>query len=407
MSSNPPQERQRRIVSIVDCNAEDRVTYGRYLLEDKEYEYTIIEATLGQAGLDLWQHHQPDVVLLEYLLPDLTGLEFLARLQAQTQRISVPVMLMTRSGSEEIAVRAMKAGVQDYLVKDRFDAQMLRAAVNTTIATAQIRTQLQQELFDRQHAEKTLRQSGLLLQAHVSELTNNNIFLSQAALLLDRRNQELDRFIHIVSHDLRAPLRSISNLSEWIETDLGNSLPPENQAQLQLLRSRVKRMEKTIDSLLEYVRVGQKNIKLETVNVAELLAEIIDSLDPPSTFRIEISPQMPTLITKRLLLNQVFTNLIGNAIDHSHRLDGQIEISVSEYQKSYKFAVRDNGPGIAIENYEKIFIIFQTLADRDRQKNTGIGLSIVKKIIEAEGGRIWLESRVGEGTTFFFTWSMD
>lgn len=247
-----------------------------------------------------------------------------------------------------------------------------------------------QEITERKQAELALEES--------------NTFLQEIAEQLTQRNQELDRFTYVVSHDLKAPLRAIANLSQWIEEDLSGQLSEENRHQMQLLRQRVDRMRQLIDGLLDYSRVGRSEVAKETVDVGKLLVEILDSLNPPDTFTVEIKPPMPLLVTKRLLLLQVFSNLIGNAIKHSDRSDGRIEVSVRDRGKAYEFAVADNGVGIAPEHRDRIFEIFQTLKARDTEENTGIGLSIVKKIVESEGGEISVESEVGKGATFRFTW---
>jgi PAS domain S-box-containing protein len=226
----------------------------------------------------------------------------------------------------------------------------------------------------------------------------------QTQAALEQRNQELDSFAYIVSHDLKAPLRAVANLSEWIEEDLAGSLTTANQEQMTLLRSRVHRMESTIDGLIDYARVGRTDDKNELVVVAQLLAETIESLAPPLTFTISISPNLPTLYTKRLLLSQVFANLIGNGIKHHDRLDGSLHIGIAEHRDFYEFAIADDGAGIQPEYHDKIFAIFQAVNPQNRSDSTGIGLAIVKKIIEAEGGTIRLESQLGKGTTFYFTW---
>jgi signal transduction histidine kinase len=155
---------------------------------------------------------------------------------------------------------------------------------------------------------------------------------------------------------------------------------------------------------LAYSRVGQVSQAIEMVDVSILLMEVIDSLDPPSTFTIKVQGRMPTLKTKRVLLFQVFSNLISNAIKYHDRSDGQIEISSQDRGEFYEFTVADDGLGIAPEHCDKVFTIFQTLQPRDRIESTGIGLAIVKKIVETEGGEICLDSKLGEGSRFRFSW---
>lgn len=225
----------------------------------------------------------------------------------------------------------------------------------------------------------------------------------QAQADLEQRNQDLDAFVYIVAHDLKAPLRGISNLSQWIEADLEGVLTTDTQTQMALLRSRVRRMEATIDGLLDYARVGHTEAKTELVFVTELLTEVIDSIDPPPTFKIVIDPDLPVFDVKWLCLSQVFTNLISNGIKHHDRLDGSICISATQRDDFYEFVVADDGPGIAPEQHDKVFEIFQAVNPQNRSDSTGIGLAIVKKIIEAEGGNIWLKSQLGQGTKFYFT----
>jgi PAS domain S-box-containing protein len=254
-----------------------------------------------------------------------------------------------------------------------------------------------QEITDRKLAEQAL-------QERAAELTRLNSMLAQTTATLKERNQDLDQFAYIVSHDLKAPLRAISSLAEWIEEDLSGQLPAENQHQLDLLRKRVQRMEALINGLLTYSRVGRTETTVETVNLNDLLIDVIDSLSPPPTFTIETPFNLPTLRTKHLLLNQVFSNLISNAIKHHTRPDGHISITWKDADAFYEFAVSDDGPGIEPQYHSKIFTIFQTLKARDEQENTGVGLSIVKKILETEGGSIKVESQPNAGTTFRFWW---
>jgi PAS domain S-box-containing protein len=253
-----------------------------------------------------------------------------------------------------------------------------------------------QVFFDRSGA--VARPSYAVLAA--IDITERNRDRSE----LEERNQELDSFVHVVSHDLKAPLRAISNLSQWIEDDLDGSLPAASQEQMNMLRARVKRMQATIDGLLDYARIGRTEDSIEPVDVSELIAETIDTLAPLPTFQIAIAHNLPTLYTKRMLLSQVFANLIGNGIKHHDRLDGSLHIGIAERRDVYEFAIADDGPGIAPEQHDRIFRIFQAVNPQNRSDSTGIGLAIVKKIVEAEGGTIRLESQIGRGTTFYFTW---
>jgi PAS domain S-box-containing protein len=252
-------------------------------------------------------------------------------------------------------------------------------------------------------SERKQAESALLQRSQELESTNNSLFKTSA--LLTERNQELDRFVYIVSHDLKAPLRGIANLASWLEDDLAEQLPEENRSQLQLMRQRVDRMDGLINGLLEYARVGRTNVVTEVIDIPALLTEILDSLAIPSTFTVETDCQVSTLVARRIPLSQVLMNLISNALKYHDRPDGGIlRIGVHDFEKHYEFWVQDDGPGIPAEAHTRIFEIFQTLKPTSCGESTGIGLSIVKKIVESEGGTMHLESAVGAGSTFRFTW---
>jgi signal transduction histidine kinase len=173
---------------------------------------------------------------------------------------------------------------------------------------------------------------------------------------------------------------------------------------MQLLKGRVHRMEALIDGILAYSRAGRVRERPVRVDVGVLLKEAIELLAPPPEVRIVVGDGMPVLETERVPLQQVFMNLIGNAIKYTQRADPCIEVHAELEGECYRFAVADNGPGIAPQYREKIWQIFQTLAPRDKVEGTGIGLSVVRKTVESRGGRTWLESEPGHGSTFYFTW---
>jgi GAF domain-containing protein/AmiR/NasT family two-component response regulator/two-component sensor histidine kinase len=247
--------------------------------------------------------------------------------------------------------------------------------------------------------------SGVAAQA-ATAMDNARLFRDAQRLIsqLDKSNKELDQFAYVASHDLKAPLRGISNLSQWIEEDLADVITADGKEQLTLLRSRVNRMEGLINGILDYSRAGRVRTKIEAVSVEKLLREVVELSSAPEGAAIQIQPGMPELRTERTPLQQVFLNLIGNALKHAKRSDPQVLVSCKDTGEAFEFSVADNGPGIAPEYHERIWQIFQTLEPRDTVEGTGVGLSVVKKIAESKGGQAWLESSLGSGATFYFTW---
>jgi signal transduction histidine kinase len=249
---------------------------------------------------------------------------------------------------------------------------------------------------------------GLLLHAvDVTDQVRTRQELADLAFALERSNKELDSFAYAASHDLRAPLRGIANLAQWIEEDLVSSglVKEETREMLELMRVRMHRMEALIEGLLQYSRAGRADHGPERVNVAALVREVVDLLSPPEGVMIVIEPDLPTLHTERLMLQQVFMNLIGNAIKHAAvSEDARIEVGSRRVGPFYEFSIKDNGPGIAPEFHDRIWGIFQTLEARDRVEGAGIGLALVKKIVESQRGRAWVESAPGSGATFRFLW---
>ncbi len=220
---------------------------------------------------------------------------------------------------------------------------------------------------------------------------------------LEKTNDELDRFAYIVSHDLKAPLRAIDNLSQWIEEDAVGQLNPESIENLHLLRSRVKRMDSLITGILEYSKVNRKKLEKEFIPVEEIIQETLLLLVPPSNFKLNIVSALPVVQSDRVKMQQVFANLIGNAIKYSDKESIIVDVKCEETDEEWKFSITDNGPGIAPEYQDKVFLIFQTIESRDIKESVGVGLAIVKKIIEEQGGAIRIESKPGMGASFIFT----
>jgi two-component system, LuxR family, sensor kinase FixL len=215
-------------------------------------------------------------------------------------------------------------------------------------------------------------------------------------------NEQLNQFAYVVSHDLKAPLRAISSLADWLVTDYGDKVGESGREQFGMLLGRTKRMNSLVDGILRYSRVTRQHEERVSVDLNQLLRDVCELLSPPSGIVVHIAPGLPTLQCERTRLTQVFENLISNAIKYMGKPDGEIFVGCEEAGAQWKFHVRDTGPGIEERYYEKIFQIFQTLAARDDRESTGIGLAIVKKTIELSGGRVWVESKIGEGSAFYF-----
>lgn len=220
---------------------------------------------------------------------------------------------------------------------------------------------------------------------------------------LESANEELKNFGYVVSHDLKAPLRAIGSLADWLSTDYADKFDAEGREHMRLLISRVHRMDSLIDGILQYSRVGRVKEVAVAVDLNRLLREVIDLLAPPANITVSIENSLPTVMAEPTRIQQVFQNLLSNAIKYMDKPEGEIRIACGAEGRQWKFSITDNGPGIEKQHFEKIFQLFQTLAPRDRVESTGVGLALVKKIVEMYGGRIWVESTVKQGSTFFFT----
>ena len=261
-------------------------------------------------------------------------------------------------------------------------------------------------LWVRVSAEPVIIDGRRYVVVAVDDITERKrVEQRQAGLIreVENINQELNEFAFIVSHDLKAPLRGIKNLAHWITTDHADKLGASGREQISLLSSQVDWMHQLIEGVLEYSRVGRIKEDKVWVNLNELVPKIVEMVCPPENIAVTVDAELPTIECEQTRITQVFQNLLSNAVKYMNKPRGHVEVGCIEEEGFWKFSVADNGPGIEEKYFEKIFKIFQTLSPRDKFESTGIGLTIVKKIVDLYGGHIWVESKVGEGSTFFFT----
>ena len=249
------------------------------------------------------------------------------------------------------------------------------------------------DVTDRVKSEEDIMQMNKTLEDRVEERTSR----------LSIVNKELKDFAYIVSHDLKAPLRGINQLVQWIKADYSGAIDQDGIEMMDLLTDRVKRMNTLIDGVLQYSRIGRMNTDSEEIDLNVLVAETIDLLSFEDKVIVEIAEKLPVVEGDRVMYGQLFQNLISNAVKYNDKDEKRVDIAFEDGADFYLFRIQDNGPGIAEKFHERIFGIFQTVHNRENVDSTGIGLTIVKKIVDLYGGKIWVDSEEGQGASFNFT----
>ncbi|MCI0493807.1 ATP-binding protein, partial [candidate division KSB1 bacterium] len=296
----------------------------------------------------------------------------------------------------KVRQKILTRNIQYHLIKQDgtiFPAEVSGNLIQDPDSSSEAFVILIKDITEQIQAEAKIKQLNEELERRVAERTAE----------LESANNELKEFAYIVSHDLKAPLRGLSQLSQWLAQDYGTHFDAQGKEMLKMLIGRAKRMSNLIDGILQYSRVGRSKVDFVPVELNKLVREVNDLLDPPAHIQIEIVTDLPTVSGDYVRLEQVFQNLIGNAIKYMDKEHGLISIGCNDTEQFWKFWIKDNGPGIDQKYHERIFQIFQSLLPRDELESTGIGLTLVKKIVTLYGGKIWLESEIGAGTTFYFT----
>lgn len=239
------------------------------------------------------------------------------------------------------------------------------------------------------------------IEKQSKEISRKNKQRAELLKSLEQKNQVLSDYAHMVSHDLKSPLRSIDSLINWIKEDNEELINEECSVKFGMILQNVEKMDSLISGILNYSTIDQAEFENYEVDLHHLVSEINQSHYIPSHIQISIKETLPALLGDKFRLQQLFQNIIQNAIKSIDKESGKIEIGVQENKKEWEFYIKDNGKGIPLKHHQKIFQIFEKI--ENDQTATGIGLSIVKKIVDFYNGTIWLTSEEGKGTTFYFT----
>jgi PAS domain S-box-containing protein len=290
--------------------------------------------------------------------------------------------------------------VQSYFATGKPDG-----IIGSTVELPAIRSDGHEFLMEMSLSAGSLgdKQFVIAVARDITERKQTELCQDELLKKVDHINKELKDFASIVSHDLKAPLRGIKTLANWIISDCSDKLGDQANEQMNLLLERVERMYNLIEGVLQYSRAARSLEKQAQVDLNNFVPEIINMVVPPENITVTIENELPVIECEETHIMQLFQNLLSNAIKYMDKPQGWIKVGCVEKDGFWIFSIADNGPGIEERNFERIFKIFQALPTSPDFEGTGVGLTVAKKIVELYEGSIWVESKVGKGSTFFFT----
>lgn len=357
---------------VVDDDEANRDILKRHL---ERQGYTADQAASGSDAIAKLRNHPFDAVLLDLVMPEMNGLEVLKILKQDHHLTNVPVLVISASDELVSVAESIKSGAEDYLFKP-FDPILLHARLSATL--------------DR----KRLRDQEQMRRAELEQVTQ----------ALKRSNEDLQRFAYAASHDLQAPIRTITSYLQLLERRMGERLNEDEREMMSFTRDAAKRMSTLIHDLLLYSQASTHRRTLESVDCGALLQSLVNDLKATveeSRAKI-VWDSLPTVQAEWTSMRQLFQNLVGNAIKYRGDQPPLVQIAAVREGGSWVFSVKDNGLGIAPEYKLRIFEMFQRLHGEELP-GSGIGLAMCQRIVDRFGGKIWVESELGEGSQFYFT----
>jgi signal transduction histidine kinase len=402
---------------------EDNREMNRFITESLSARYRTATAFNGREGLERALALGPDLILSDVMMPEMSGDQLVQQIRSHPALDGIPIIMLTAKADDELRVRLLRAGAQDYLMKP-FTVEELCARVSNMIQIKRGRQLLQQELASRnQDIEELARLVALRnreLQAALAarrqaeeEVRRLNAELEQRVhdrtAQLEAANRELEAFSYSVSHDLRAPLRAIDGFSRILLEDYGPMLPEEARRYTAIVQDNARQMGQLINDLLAFARLSRQPLNKRQVETAEIVRHALDTLwTEQKERRLEVVvADLPPCQADPALLKQVFINLLSNALKYTRgREAARIEVGSYIEEGSppdHVFYVKDNGAGFDMKYAHKLFGVFQRLHRQEEYEGTGVGLAIVQRIVHRHGGRVWAEAEVDRGATFYFT----
>ncbi|HAI82780.1 MAG TPA: hybrid sensor histidine kinase/response regulator [Chitinophagaceae bacterium] len=330
-----------------------------------------LKATSGNEALKhALKNEKIGLIMLDVQMPEMDGFEVARLLKSNNKTKDISIIFVTAINREEqYVMKGFEEGAVDYLQKP-LDIRVTQAKVAV----------FEKLYFYQKDLKDTLAQ-------------------------VERINKQLERFTYTVSHDLKSPLSGIITMLSLLEDDPVIVANPELQNNIEMLSQASNHLAHMIASILEYSKLSLTQQTIETVDVNDLVQQIAYLTFPPKHIHIAIVTDLPSVQCSRIKLQQVFQNLISNAVKYNNKPSGLVEIGCTDKGDLYEFFVRDNGPGISPKDKAKVFDLFTTTNNTSSQdSSTGIGLNILKMTVEEQGGRIWVESELGVGSTFYFEW---
>jgi signal transduction histidine kinase len=393
------QQMDRPLVLVVEDNPE----MNRFVAETLAAEYRVATAFDGEQGFERALALRPDLILSDVMMPRLSGDQLVRRLREREELDAVPVVLLTAKADDELRVRLLREGAQDYVMKP-FSAEELRARVSNLVTMKRAREVLQRELDTQLRDLESLAKEVTFRKR---ELQTSYEAMRLAREQAERASQVKSDFLRLVSHELRTPLTAISGYLEILRRAKSEALSEPQQQLVGKIGRSANRLRDLVESLLEYTRIqsGRIVVRAEPLDLAALAADVADELRPQAeqkglTLAVEPAAPLPTLSSDARLVRLVLVNLIGNAVKFTVR--GGVTVSLAERDGQHLVSVADTGPGIRPEHQALVFEPFGQLGEVDKkhQPGFGLGLALVRQIVDALGGKVELHSAEGRGATF-------